>query len=105
MKTIIRVLALSSLVSVLAGVGNTASATETCGGELRHALPVQMNKGAMVSVSDQVVSNRQGDIYAGHAQQLRAKPNKFDRYQRPVLVDKGICHQKLSAFNKTTIKM
>ncbi|MFL9608718.1 hypothetical protein ACKF11_01405 [Methylobacillus sp. Pita2] len=102
MKTTFRVLVLSSFLAMTSLAGNAAPAAEMCSSELQHAVPVQMNKGAMLSVSDRSLSSQQNAL---QDKQALGKPRGFERYQRPVLVDKGICHQKSGAFNKSTVKM
>ena len=106
MKTISRVLVLPLLISTFAIAASPALALGTCSADLQLAVPAHMHQGAMLSVNDQPALAWQANTHAGaKARQLLAKPNGFERYQRPVLVDKGICHQKSTAFNKATINM
>lgn len=102
MKTTSRVLVLSSLFAMTSLAANATSVADLCSSELQHAIPVQMNNGAMLSVSDRSMSSQQNLLQEKEA---LTKPRSFERYQRPVLVDKGICHQKPGAFNKSTVKM
>ncbi|MBL8506645.1 MAG: hypothetical protein JNJ51_09835 [Methylobacillus glycogenes] len=92
---------------LLTGVAyNSAGAAELCQGELKHAVPVNAANGSMVSISLE-----QGQRLGLGAQQLAGKQleakqrKSAERYQKPILIDKGACHYKLGSFKQTSIKM
>lgn len=90
---------------LLTGVAySSAGAAELCQGELKHAVPVSAAHGNMVSVSLE-----QGQSLGKGAAQLSSKKpysrNAAERYQKPILIDKGACHYKVGSFKQASIKM
>ncbi|MCB5191341.1 hypothetical protein LG198_11440 [Methylobacillus arboreus] len=80
--------------------GSAVWAAELCSSESQQALPIQMSKMGMLRIKGQPGMER------AEAKSLQAAKSKgFERYQKPILIDKGACHYKASGFNQSTVKM
>lgn len=92
-------------------VYSSAGAAELCQGELKHAVPVNAANGSMVSINLEqgqqlkVRSQKFGANKFGANQLGSKQANTAERYQKPILIDKGSCQYKLGNFKQASIKM
>lgn len=93
-----RMLTFWVVVYTLMATGNVVQAESAC----EQAVPAQHDKGVTLRVGAKGMLVKPADNIARAGQAMRT--GQFPPYQKPVLSDKGICHQKPSEL-KGTVSM